>query len=706
MGSLFQELKRRNVFKVGTAYAVVAFVLAQVADLVLPTFDAPDWVLQSIIFIFILGFPLAIILAWAFELTPGGIKADTGIQAAPSANNSTDRKLIYATFALVLLVAGIQLSDRFLTGDTNSANRSVDATSVATNSSVMRSSLILNQPLERDASGQRTVLDIAPDGSALVYADIQGDDWWLRNLATSESQILMRNTGASRADFSPDNQELILYIGSTRGTSIFSARGGSPRPLPIVSNRPPAWFSNEEIIYHHASNEARIYSLADGSEEAISGFDASNMSGLFTVLPTRTAFLYERDAAIGTLNTREIHAFNLNDGGTSLVTNDGHSPLIANSGHVLFMRAGDLWAVPFDAETLEVTGIEAKVLEGVESLENRAAYAVSETGRLVYLPGTEFNPNQTKLYWADRSGNREEIPLPAGNYNEPRLSPDGELLAVASYQDNDARDIWVYDFSRGTFNPVTFTGEARNPVWTPDGSRLVYQVSSDPQSRSPRGGLWIMNADGTGQAERLLDAEVKADAFSPIDGKLIYMIGGADTGAPVSLDTLTLRDDAWISAPLFRGERNIFGARVSPDGRWIAYGSAESGTLHIYVQPYPNLDGGRWQISTGEMAHREPSWGPNGDELFFLRIDGTLMHAELAIRGNSLSSGLAEPIVTGLSYNPSTTPSYLVSSDGERFLHFYSQDEEHSRGIAQDYTELVVVENFFEELSRLAPPAR
>ena len=113
MGGLVQELKRRNVFKVGAAYAVVAFVLAQVADLVLPTFDAPAWVLQSIIFLFVLGFPIAILLAWAFELTPGGIKADTGARPAPVAANNTDRKLIYAILGLVVVGMGFQVADRF-----------------------------------------------------------------------------------------------------------------------------------------------------------------------------------------------------------------------------------------------------------------------------------------------------------------------------------------------------------------------------------------------------------------------------------------------------------------------------------------------------------------------------------------------------------------------------------------------------------------
>jgi len=705
MGNLLQEIKRRKVFRVAAIYAVVAWVLIQVADTIAPLMNLPDSAPRLVLFLLIILFPIALFLAWAYEVSPEGSKADLSAQPASPSSNNTDRKLIYATFALVLLVAAIQLSDRFLTGDNNSATRSSSATSATTNTSVMRASLILSQPLERISTGLRTVLDIAPDGSAMVYQDLQTGDWWLRNLATSESQLLLSNAGTSRAQFSPDSQELMLFIGSTSETNLYSSRGGSPRPLPFATVRPPSWLSNEEIIYQHIndSDEARIYSLADGTEELISGFDVTSMAGLFVVHPSETAFLYSSDPVAGSLSSREIHAFSLNDESTSLVTNDGHSPQFASSGHVLFMRDGDLWAVPFDSNSLAVTGVETKVLEGVDSTTTRTSYSISETGRLVYLPGTEYNVDQTKLYWADRMGNREEISLPPGNYNEPRLSPDGALLAIVSYQADGARDIWVHNLSRGTFNPVTFTGNARNPVWTPDGSQLVYQLSSDPQRSSPRGELWIMNADGTGQAERLLDASVKADAFSPIDGKLFCMIGGAGSGTPVNLDSLAFSDGAWVSEPLFRAQRNIFGARVSPDGRWIAYGSAEFGPIQIYVQPYPNLDGGRWQISTGEIGHREPSWGPNGDELFFLRLDGTLMRTEITIQGNSLSSDIAEPLVTDLEYNSATTPNYLMSNDGERFLHFYDPDEELDTGIDQDHAELVVIENFTEELKRLAP---
>ncbi|MDP6096156.1 MAG: hypothetical protein QGG67_09250 [Gammaproteobacteria bacterium] len=131
--------------------------------------------------------------------------------------------------------------------------------------------------------------------------------------------------------------------------------------------------------------------------------------------------------------------------------------------------------------------------------------------------------------------------------------------------------------------------------------------------------------------------------------------------------------------------------------------SRESGISQIYVQPYPNLDGGRWQVSSDTIGSLEPSWGPNGDELFFLRLDGSLMHAEITIDGDSFSSGQPQSLLVNLRVGE-PSPSYLVSNDGERFLYISSPIDVQNTGADQNRTEFVVVENWFEELKRLAPP--
>jgi len=332
---------------------------------------------------------------------------------------------------------------------------------------------------------------------------------------------------------------------------------------------------------------------------------------------------------------------------------------------------------------------------------------------LVYLPGPEYFPNQTVLAWIDRSGRQEEISLPAGDYSQPRISPDGEFLALTSRQADGSSDIWVYDFSTGSFGPRTFSGNALDPIWTADGSRLFYQKYSVMDAGgNPRGELWVMNADGTGQAERILDAVVRIDSFSQSDEKLIYTSYGSDgTGNRGQLNTLTFRDDVWVSAPLLHTDFNTDNATVSPDGRWIAYQSNESGTPQVYVRPYPNLDAGKWGISSGERANLHPVWGPNSDELLFLGIDGSqinLMHADITIEGDSFSTGIVEPLLTDLKieFNLRAPQNYFIPKVGERLLFVLSQATTDAPDMEfdQNRTELVMVENFFEELRRLAPP--
>lgn len=704
MGSLFQELKRRKVFRVAVAYAIVAWVLIQISGEVLPALQMPEWTVSFVTVLLLLGFPVALLLAWAFELTPDGVKADTGIQQQQTIIQSTDRKLIFLILGLVIMGMGFQISDRFLSDNARAINRSPGSASAIP--TVMQSSINLDQSLQPvPGLGVRTFLSLAPSGAALAYTNFEAQTILLRNLATRETQRIV--TSAGTAIFSPDSQKLLVLSLTDFGLGVMLAQGGGLRPLPIENIPPRAfWLTDEEILYRHIDGGLRIYSLVDETDELVPNFDSAGENNPVAGLPGGDAFFFTKNNLLRGQNQTEIQIYDLNSLSETLVTNDGYYPQYVRSGHVLFLRAGDLWAVPFDLDALRAIGPEARILEGVDSqpIQGQAAYSVSDFGRLVYLPGREYVPDQEFLVWSDRLGNRTELRLRAGNYDEPRLSPNGELLALASFQPDGSSDIWIHDFSSGSFNPITFSGNARSPVWTPDGSQLVYLLDTSINTPNrPRGELWIMNTNGTGQAERLIDGGAKADSFSPIDGKLIYMFGGPASGTPINLSTLTYSDDAWIADSLLHTESYTWGARVSPDGRWIAYGSNESGIMQIYVQPYPNLEGGKWQISSDPIGDREPSWGPNGDELFFLRLDGSLMHAEITIEGDSFSSGAPQPLITGLSISRSS-PGYLVSNDGERFLHFSSEYDESDTGLDQDHTELIVVENFFEELERLAPP--
>lgn len=193
MGKLYEELKRRKVFRVAAVYAVVAWVLIQVTDVVLPTFGAPSWVNQTIIFLFILGFLPTLIAAWAYEITPEGVRADAGVQSSSATTNSIDRKLIYATFALVLLVAGFQVTDRFLL-DLRAGNAQIGAASIGPSTvQTFRANIALGESQINTEIGMHGDIAISPDGRRIAYINFRGNDAStasILNLETARTQVI------------------------------------------------------------------------------------------------------------------------------------------------------------------------------------------------------------------------------------------------------------------------------------------------------------------------------------------------------------------------------------------------------------------------------------------------------------------------------------------------------------------------------------
>jgi Tol biopolymer transport system component len=694
MGSFFQELKRRNVYKVATLYVVSGWVVLQVADTVLLNFGYDEAAFRVLAVILAAGFPIALVLSWLYDFTAGKLtRTETGTSDSASPSFSTDLVVIF----LLLIVVVLNVVE-IIGPDEDPVVESGDL--------VSRFSINLERSLSRfESGGMRTILSLAPDGSSLAFADLETEEILLRNLSTGDTTLIYPDGGANV--ISPDSQRVLVF--APPSSFIVPIGGGSAQQLPIEARSPPNWLTEEKLIYQRPDGSARIFSIAAESEEEILPYAEGPFSpGIMRPLPGGNAFLFTRDNSpdIAGPESLEIHVYDLENQHTSLVARNGYAFQYVGSGHVLFIRQGDLWAVPFNAQTLQTGEPEIKIIEGVDSAPEyrEGAYTVSDAGRLIYLPGRENLPGQSYLVRSDRLGNLEEIPLPEGAYHEPNLSPGGAELAIVAFAENASHDIWIYNFVRGTFDRRTFTGTARNPVWTPDGSQLVFQSGFTPLTSSPRGELWIMNADGTGQPERILAAEAKADSFSPIDGKLIFLTGSAESSTPTNLNTLTFTDSAWIPEPLLHDEFTKFGARVSPDGRWIAYNSAESGIQQIYIQTYPDLNGGKWQISTGTILSREPSWGPNSDELFYLRNDGTLMHTEIIVEGESLFNSVPRPWLSELQIVQNSYPNYLVSDDGERIIHFSESLDSVVPSFNRGYTELVVIENFFDTLRRLAPP--
>jgi dipeptidyl aminopeptidase/acylaminoacyl peptidase len=386
-------------------------------------------------------------------------------------------------------------------------------------------------------------------------------------------------------------------------------------------------------------------------------------------------------------------------GERKVVHRGGYYPRYVPTGHILYIHEGTLFALPFDAKKLEATGSQMPVLEGLETNagQGSAQYAVSDTGLLVYLEGgNELEP--FPIVWTDREGVAETLWAEPGIYGSPQLSPDGNRLAV-SVQRGQNWDVWVYDLERDVATRITF-GEAydADPVWSPDGRWIAFEGEVDGVD-----GIFRKRTDGTGDAEMLLEPGKHTfpapHSWSP-DGKFIAMQSSGDGG----------QTDIWI-LPLDEtgaGEPEPFtntsftegGPSFSPDGRWLAYSSSETGRSEVFVASFPP-GGGKWQVSDG--GGTQAQWSGDGSELFF-RTDTGIMSVRVATEGGSFRASRPEIVfegnflggLRGVLLPGFNFPDYAVSADGKRFVMFQGTTE---GALA---TEAKVVLGWFEELRRLA----
>jgi dipeptidyl aminopeptidase/acylaminoacyl peptidase len=339
-------------------------------------------------------------------------------------------------------------------------------------------------------------------------------------------------------------------------------------------------------------------------------------------------------------------------------------------------RAGNLMAMPFDAQRLEVTGTAVHVVEGVvqAALPGAAQYSVSASGSLVYIPAS-VQTTQRNLVWVSRNGGEQPLGAAPRAYRIPRISPDGQRLAVAIEEVEEVQT-WLYDLARETLTRFTFEGgSVSGGAWTPDGKRIAY------------GECFSRLSDGSGGAEKMTEEFCGVGSFSP-DGQLL-----ASAGA-VNSDIFVLRLSDRKVQTFLQTPFNEAAPEFSPDGRWLAYSSDESGRREVYVQPYPG-PGRKWQISA--EGGNEPVWNRNGREIFYrsgdrmMAVDITTQQSFSAGRPKMLFEGRYQP-------TPLQRANYDVSPDGQRFLMVKPTAAQEAAP-----TQINVVLNWTEELKRRVP---
>ncbi|MDA1371946.1 MAG: hypothetical protein O2971_14435 [Proteobacteria bacterium] len=706
MGKLFDELKRRKVVRVAGVYAVVAWLLIQVANNIVPALQLPAWTNTLLVVMLLFGFIPTLIAAWAYEVTPDGIRADNPNQfsGTAAATPASSQKLIYAIFVLLLVAVGFQIADRFLGVDQSvpdSANNAV-ITEASDSTLSRRTSINIGNTAPFSGSLVNAQIALSADGSKLVYTvlrpELGAPSLYLKNLDQLQERELF--TGLAYNPFlSPDGEWVGFAQGGLDSLHKVSISGGAPQLL-AEDNRAGSggFWGVDGTIFHTSNSDLQLERISEnGGAPRPLGIDEENSGFIQSwpyLLPGDDALLYTVGTGTGVLNGR-IDLLVQSTGEVRTIVQNGYNARYVPTGHIVFVRSAALWAVPFDAERLQTTGPERPVIQGIQTSTTRGItpYAFSEDGLLVYLPGGETNAFtlETALVWVDRDGNEETLPE-VRNFGRWSVSPDGLQLAVSIFSEGGNEDIWVYDLTRQTLSRLTFDdADDSQPAWTPDGERIVFVSDRDG------GGLWWQAADGTGAAERLLadDSPLLAPyAFTPDGAQLLYNSGG---------DIYTLTPGTEVpSQPLIQSEFNTQRPDISPDGRWLAYQSNETGREEIYVRPFPNIEDGKWQISSAGGS--SPKWSPDGLGLFFSGLQGSGDNGVwVAQRDSADAVQFSAPVraFTGSDAVVSQDRTFDISADGSRILLRRAPEVE---ALETEVTLLVAVENWFAELKRLAPP--
>jgi len=316
----------------------------------------------------------------------------------------------------------------------------------------------------------------------------------------------------------------------------------------------------------------------------------------------------------------------------------------------------DLWSESYDRPVTNIFDTEADIARSIAAATSAVIAAADNPAEGADVMGVA----PKNLVWVDQSGREETLPFPALPYTSVRLSPDGQRIAVTVQRESS--ELWALDVRRGSATRLTFDGEsARSPIWTPDGRWIVFGDDAD----GPRGMLYRIAVDGT-EMRRSAPLAVAATGLGPMplavspDGTTVVYSGG-NRG---SVDIAMVLVGQGVGSPLITTRFNESQAAISPDGRWIAYASDETGQSEVFVRPFPNIDAGRWQISVD--GGNEPVWGPDGRHLYYRR-NGRVAAVDIETSPN-FSVGWSSPVLFGRYASTPSGASYDISPDGQRFL--------------------------------------
>jgi serine/threonine-protein kinase len=516
----------------------------------------------------------------------------------------------------------------------------------------------------------------------------------VRKLGSPDFTMLPGTEGAATPFFSPDGKWIGFF--ASDALKKIPVDGGNPMTLCEAdgSNRGASWGTDDQIVFtpHYTQPLSRV-SSGGGEPQPLTTIDTG--SGERThrwphAVPDEDVILF----TVGTMNSPEsydqshIDAIRPSSGERKTVLEGASIARYVPTGHLIFGREGFLFAVPFDIKRLETTGSPVPVVENVMGMRSSGVvyFGFSNNGLLTYVAGAPRS-RESRLVWRYRDGTTEPLAAPVQGYANPRLSPDHKQIALGIEGDTTF-DIWTFDIERETLTRLTFEGDNTVPVWSPDGRQIAFASVRGDSLMS----VYVKAADGSGAAEMPFSPKGRENwgqavptSWSP-DGRQLLIEFTNENASNVL--TLSLQDSE--EAILLESPAAESRPTVSPDGRWMAYASDESGRFEVYVRPLPG-PGGKWQISTDGGVH--PRWAPDGNELFY-RWQDKFFGAQVDGSAGSFQTSRPQLLFEGIATVTSETNFDVFDSD--RFLFV---EPSHNGAEAGGVT---VVVNWLDDLRRRA----
>ena len=536
-------------------------------------------------------------------------------------------------------------------------------------------------------------LAMSPDGTRVVYRSggAGSSGLFIRRLDQLEAIPLRGTDGGGSLFFSPDGEWVAFWDGD--GLKKVPANGGPPVTITAIDVLFPfrgAWGPDDTIVFSAGSTAGLMrVSAAGGQPEQVTTVGEAAVGHAWPeFLPDGNTVIFSKVRPREGQTSSTLAAVALDSGEVVDLPVTGTDPRFVTSGHLIYGVGNALWVVPFDAGNVSVTGEPRPIVEQVSIKRTGAAnFDVSTTGSLIYVTATDGVGVTRTLLWVDLNGQQEPVPgFRPGDYRNPHLSPDGERVAV-----DDGQDVWTYDLGRQTLSRLTTDPASdTHPRWTPDGQRIVFSSTRAPP------GLFERASDGTGEAEAILSGGFLVPTGWTADGSQLVFWQMRGT---------TLRDVGVLSRSgdpaerwLVESEFHDAWAAVSPDGRWIAYGSNQTGRYQVYMERFPEM-GNRQQLSVGSGGF--PDWSPDGRALFYRTAFGNEFWTVPIDLTEPVTIGPPERLFAGEFARSGGSRMHDLAPDGERFL--VVADVPSTSEFAAVPTKLILVQNFIGELQRLAP---